>query len=132
MEHLSFTHPFTHRPLVEFMLSIPPEEVCRPGKPRHLMRRGFAELLPDAVLHRKSKAVFGAVFDQCLAPMAAEMLRHPERIRSVEMGFVDRASLLDRLERFGKGLDCNLPQLRAVILFEFWLRSSPFGGGRQR
>ena len=74
------------------------------------------------MLNRKSKAAFGAVFDECLAPMAAEMLRHPERIRSVEMGFVERASLLERLEQFAKGLDCNLTQLRAVILFEFWLR----------
>ena len=73
LEHVSYTHPFTHRPLVEFMLSIPPEEVCRPGKPRHLMRRAFAEMLPDMVLNRKSKAAFGAVFNQCLAPMAAEM-----------------------------------------------------------
>jgi asparagine synthase (glutamine-hydrolysing) len=121
-EHVSYTHPFTHRPLVEFMLSIPPEEVCRPGKPRHLMRRAFAEMLPDAVLNRKSKAAFGAVFNQCLAPMAAQMLRDPEHIRSVEMGFVDRASLLERLEQFGKGLDCNLTQLRVLILFEFWLR----------
>jgi asparagine synthase (glutamine-hydrolysing) len=127
LEQVAYTHPFAHRPLVEFMLSIPRSEVCRPGEPRLLMRRAFAGLLPEAVLHRKSKAAFGGIYDQCLAPMAAEMQAHPERILSVEMGYVERASLLDRLEKFAKGLDCNLAQLRVLILFEFWLRSAQSG-----
>ncbi len=125
LQSISYSHPFAHRPLVEFMLSIPPAEVCRPGEPRRLMRRAFAGLLPEAVLRRKSKAAFGGAYDRCLAPMAAEMLAHSAAIRCVERGYVDRASLLDRLEKFEKGLDCNLGQLRVLILFEFWLRSLP-------
>ena len=56
-----------------------------------------------------------------LAP--AELLARPQGIQCVERGFIERASLLDRLEKFGQGLDCNLGQLRFVILFEFWLRN---------
>jgi len=37
---------------------------------------------------------------------------------------VDRSSLTERLTRFAQGLDCNEPQLRQLILFEFWLRGS--------
>lgn len=123
LHRFSFTHPFAHRPLVEFMLTIPPAQLCRPGEPRRLMRRAFQGLLPEAVLRRRLKASFGDVFDRALRPMAAELQQKPGRLLTVERGYVDRASLLDRLERYAQGLDCNSGQLHAIILLEFWLRS---------
>jgi asparagine synthase (glutamine-hydrolysing) len=123
LRRFSYTHPFAHRPLVEFMLTIPPAQVCQPGEPRRLMRRAFQGLLPGVVLRRRSKASFGDAFDRALRPMAADMQRHPERLHTVERGYVERASLLDRLDRYAQGLDCNAGQLQAIILLEFWLRS---------
>ncbi|HJZ97365.1 MAG TPA: asparagine synthase-related protein [Candidatus Solibacter sp.] len=122
LQHVSFAHPFAHRPLVEFMMSIPAAEVCRPGEPRRLMRRAFADLLPPRILRRKSKAAFTTVYDDAVKPMAKEMLLHPVRIQVVERGMVDSHSLRCRLERFTHGLECNSSQLRQVILFEWWLR----------
>jgi hypothetical protein len=118
---------------VEFMLTIPPAEVCRPGEPRRLMRRAFAEFLPSAVLRRKSKAVYTTVYRQALMPLAAELLAKPGNIRLVDRGYVDRQSITERLTAFVQGLACNEPQLRQVLLFEFWLRnrearSSGLGG----
>jgi asparagine synthase (glutamine-hydrolysing) len=107
--HVAYAHPFAHRPLVEFMLTAPPEVVCRPGEPR--------------LLQRRSKASFGDAFTAAVRPMAAEMLRRPDRLRVVELGYVDRASLSGRLERYGQGLDCNAFQLHAIILLEYWLRN---------
>ena len=124
LQHVSYTHPFAHRPLVEFMLIIPPAVVCRPGEPRRLMRRAFAELLPPAILKRRSKGTYERVYRQALVPMAAELLKRPEEIRMVEFGYVDCDSLTERLTRFMAGLDCNESQLRQLILFEFWLRNS--------
>jgi asparagine synthase (glutamine-hydrolysing) len=122
LQHLCYTHPFAHRPLVEFMLAVPRGVVCRPGEPRLLMRRAFAGLLPEAVLTRRSKASYTAVFSRSLAPLAAAMLQRPERVRLVEMGLFDRTSLAARLERYTQALDCNETQLRQIILLEFWLR----------
>ena len=124
LQHVSYTHPFAHRPLVEFMLTIPPAVVCRPGEPRRLMRRAFAGLLPPAILKRRSKGIYERVFRQALVPMAAELLKRPGEIRMVEFGYVDRPSVMERLTRFTEGLDCNAFQLRQLILFEFWLRNS--------
>jgi hypothetical protein len=45
----------------------------------------------------------------------------------VERGFVDRASLLARLERLSSGLDCNESQLQHIILLELWLRKNTQG-----
>ena len=58
-----------------------------------------------------------------LIPLAKAMLTQPALIEIVARGFVDRKSLLARLERFTQGVDCNQSQLRNVILFEFWLRN---------
>jgi asparagine synthase (glutamine-hydrolysing) len=123
LDHISYAHPFAHRPLVEFMMAVPPAVVCRPGEPRRLMRRAFAGLLPPAILRRRSKAGYGSVYRQALLPLAAEALRDPAGMRSVELGFVDCASVTARLQAFLNGLDCNEFQLRQVILFEFWLRN---------
>ena len=132
LQHVSYTHPFAHRPLVEFMLTIPPAVVCRPGEPRRLMRRAFAGLLPPAILKRKSKTIYERTFRQALVPMAAELLKRPGEMRMVEFGYVDCGSVTDRLTRFTQGLDCNSSQLRQLILFEFWLRNSKNSAADER
>jgi asparagine synthase (glutamine-hydrolysing) len=123
LQHISYAHPFAHRPLVEFMLTIPPSEVCRPGEPRRLMRRAFSDFLPPPILERRSKATYNDVYRQALIPLATKLLSQPDRIRSVAHGYADRHSLTERLSRFLQGLDCNEPQLRQFLLFEFWLRN---------
>src|SRR5215213_11368254 len=46
LQHLDYTHPFAHRPLVEFLTTVPTDVLCRPGEPRRLMRSAFSELWP--------------------------------------------------------------------------------------
>ncbi len=123
LQHFSYSHPFAHRPLVEFMLTIPPGQVCRPGEMRRLMRRAFATLLPAPVVSRKSKAVYTQPYRQALLSLASVLAAEPRKIRTVELGFLERDSLLERLRRFSQGLDCHENQLRQVLLFEFWLRN---------
>jgi asparagine synthase (glutamine-hydrolysing) len=118
-----YTHPYAHRPLLEYMLAIPPEIVGGIGEPRRLMRRAFAGLLPPAVLRRRSKASFSEIFARALRPLAEKLLEAPSRTLLATRGYIDVASLERRLRLFLNGLDCNEPQLRRVILVEFWLRS---------
>jgi asparagine synthase (glutamine-hydrolysing) len=126
LQHVSYAHPYAHRPLVEFMLTIPPSQVCRPGEPRRLMRRAFAEFLPTYVVRRKSKGAYHGAYRQALLPLAAALLKQPGQMRLVEFRYVDQKSFVERLTRFIEGLECNEYQLRQLILFEFWLRG---GGG---
>jgi asparagine synthase (glutamine-hydrolysing) len=123
LEPAVYSHPFVHRPLVEFMLSIPPSIVCRPGEPRRLMRRALAGVVPEVVLQRRSKASYGGAILKSLRPLAAAILRDTRPMMLVERGMVDRASATHRLGRLVAGLSCNEPQLRQVILVECWLRS---------
>jgi len=121
LQHLDYTHPFAHRPLVEFLMTIPAGVVCGPGEPRRLMRRALADLWPDKVRRRRSKGFFNTPWLEALRPLAHDLLKQ-RQIELVERGFVDRASLLSRLERLSAGLECNDAQLRQIMLLEFWLR----------
>ena len=123
LAHLSYTHPYAHRPLVTYLLSIPPEILCGPGEPRRLMRRAFRPFWPPELRRRGSKDSFGRVFLDALRPLAVDLLGDVDRLQVVERGYVDPVSLRKRLERLVHSLDCNQPQLRLIILLELWLRT---------
>jgi asparagine synthase (glutamine-hydrolysing) len=122
LQHLLYTHPYAHRPLVEFMFSIPAEVVCGPGEPRRLMRRAFEALWPPELRRRRSKGSFAGVFLDSLRPLARELLEE-RGLQVVERGYLEPASLKQRLVKLTQSLNCNEPQLRHVILFELWLRA---------
>jgi asparagine synthase (glutamine-hydrolysing) len=122
MRHLDYTHPFAHRPLVEFLMSVPAETLCRPGEPRRLMRRALADLWPAKLRARRSKSLFGTAYFKALKPMADSLLKD-RHWQVVERGWIDHAGLMVRLEKLRESLDCNEPQLRHIILLECWLRN---------
>jgi asparagine synthase (glutamine-hydrolysing) len=126
LQHLDYTHPFAHRPLVEFLMAVPPEVLCRPGEPRRLMRSALSDLWPLKLRTRRSKGVFNAPWQKALRPLARVLLK-ARQLYLVESGFVDRTSVLSRLERLSSGLDCNESQLRQIILLELWLRNRADG-----
>jgi asparagine synthase (glutamine-hydrolysing) len=128
LQPFHWTHPFAHRPLVEFMMTIPSEELCRPGVSRRLMRSTFAQLLPEAIWKRSSKGSYQSFFLRSLRPLASALLRSREELQVAQRGFVDKKSLEIRLQRLGQGLECNEPQLRFVLALEYWLRSRDRNG----
>lgn len=122
LQHLDYTHPFGHRPLVEFLMTVPAEVLCQPGEPRKLMRSALSDLWPLKLRERRSKGSFNAPWQEASRPLARTLL-NTKKLHTVERGFVERDSLRARLERLCQGLDCNESQLRQIILLELWLRN---------
>ena len=122
LQHLDYTHPFSHRPLVEFLITVPAHVLCRPGEPRRLMRSALSDLWPLKLRGRRSKGSFSAPWQEASRPVARALL-NAKNLHSVERGFVARDSVRSRLERLCQGLDCNESQLRQIILLELWLRN---------
>lgn len=127
LQHLDYTHPFAHRPLVEFLLAVPADVLCRPGEPRKLMRSALSDLWPLKLRTRRSKGLFNAPWHEALRPIANALL-NAKRLHLVEQGFVDRSSMLKRLKSLANGLDCNEGQLRQIIVLELWLRNRAHDG----
>jgi hypothetical protein len=130
LQHFDYTHPFAHRPLLEFLMTIPADVVCRPGEPRRLMRSALSDLWPGKLRTRRSKGVFNGPWQEALRPLARKLLK-AEKLQVVERGFVDRTSVRSRIERLCSGLECNGHQLRQIILLELWLLSRE-GSGQGR
>ena len=128
-EHLQgfdYTHPFAHRPLVEFLMAVPANVLCGPGEPRRLMRSALSDMWPVKLRTRRSKGLFNAPWQEALRPVAGALLK-ARHLNSVERGFVDGTSVRSRLERLSAGLECNQSQLRQIILLELWLRNRANG-----
>ena len=125
LQHLYYTHPYSHRPLVEFLLAIPAHVLCGPGEPRRLMRRGFRELLPPEVVQRRSKASFTGTFLESVRPAAMVLLERSRPLLLAEHGYVNTTKVRERLQRITQSLSCNEPQLRQIVLLEHWLRVQP-------
>jgi hypothetical protein len=131
LQHLDYTHPFAHRPLVEFLMTVPASVLCRPNEPRRLMRSAFSDLWPLKLRERRSKGLFNAPWQEALRPVAHVLLKS-RQLHLVERGLVDLASVRSRLERLSVGLDCNESQLRQIIVLELWLRNRADGAQFQK
>jgi len=130
LQHLDYTHPFAHRPLVEFLMTVPTAVLCRPGEPRRLMRAALSDLWPAKLRARRSKGVFNLPWQEALRPLARVLLE-TKQLHLVELGMVDHANVRSRLERLCVGLDCNASQLRQIVLLELWLRNRDAGQNSQ-
>jgi hypothetical protein len=122
LQDLDYTHPFAHRPLVEFLMAVPSNILCRPGEPRRLMRSALSDLWPIKLRERRSKGLFNIPWQEALRPLAHALLKE-KKLHLTERRIVDQASLRSRLERLCLGRECNESQLRQIILLELWLRN---------
>lgn len=54
---IEFSYPFMHRPLVEFMLAIPADQIARPGESKSLCKRALRDLLPMELINRREERI---------------------------------------------------------------------------
>jgi asparagine synthase (glutamine-hydrolysing) len=121
-------YPLLDRDLLEFLFSIPREQLVRPGQRRSLMRRALKDIVPNPILNRRRKAFISS------SPIRAadEDFRWTSLNRSSllteRLGIVDTKSFLASLDgaRCGK-LVPWIPLTRTVVL-EMWLRGLDWSG----
>jgi asparagine synthase (glutamine-hydrolysing) len=117
------SHPYLDQTLVEFIMSIPADQVLRPGQRRSLMRRALAGIVPAEILSRRTKAVGERHH-------IAILEKHWNEIESIlvsDRGFLPRymddAGLLQALREMKNGkLPRQLIQLMKALSLELWLR----------
>ena len=118
-------YPYLDQQLVEFLTSIPFEQLLRPGERRFLMRRALAGLLPVEVLQRKTK-----VSNTRCYPITLE--KHWQRVEQIltspissDLGYVDASKLRLDLASLKHGrIPTYLVRLLKALSLEFWLRES--------
>ncbi len=116
-------YPYLDQTLLEFLLSIPLDQVLRPGQRRFLMRRALAGLLPPEILHRKTKTCAARCYPLTLEKNwenIEKMLLSP---LSCRLGYVDRDRFREALlaMKHGQVTTTFIRLLRGLCL-EVWLR----------
>jgi asparagine synthase (glutamine-hydrolysing) len=118
------SYPYLDRDLLQFLFSVPPDQLLRPGQRRSLMRRALAGIVPPELLHRKRKAFvirgpLTAISSQfsSLAAMTQEMV-------GGSLGIVDPRSLAATLHDIRSGGVVAVTSLMRVFGIERWLRNA--------
>jgi len=68
-------YPFRDRRLIEFMLSVPSDQLVHRGVTRPILRRAMEELLPSSILRRTSKTSFHPLFVRGMQHEARPLVR---------------------------------------------------------
>lgn len=117
---VSMTFPYTHRPLVEFVASLPSRLMAAPGQPRRLMHLAIDQILPERISRRFSKGYAAPLLTRHGRTLSRVYRGRLDRLATVAGGYVDRdrlAAALERLEQGGSGAQGNLPM---ILNFERW------------
>jgi len=115
-------YPYLDRDLLEFLFTIPPNQLQRPGQRRSLMRRALVGIVPEGLLNRKRKAFLAR---QPLLDIMSHWSAYSaltDNSLLADLNIVDRRRLLDSLEQAKAGNIIPLPLLAHAVVLEKWLR----------
>jgi len=116
-------YPFLHRPFVEFLLSVPTNQLMRPGETRTLHRRALKGILPEVVRLRRDKrgpdqAVYMAINDRW-----ARLTQQIADSKAHALGYTEASELQTELERARHGSSTNMQALLRFLSLDVWLRN---------
>jgi asparagine synthase (glutamine-hydrolysing) len=117
-------YPYLDRDFLEFVFSVPREQMVRPGQRRSLMRRALDGVVPNAILQRRRKAFVSR------SPLI-EFKRHSafvvsltEHLLTEELRVVESSAVMKAIEDACQGKEIPLAHLLRVFVLESWLRSA--------
>lgn len=116
-------YPYLDQDLVEFLTSIPFEQLLRPGNRRLLMRKALVGIVPDEILARKTKVSATRCYSLSLQKdwnKVEQALDHPV---TSALHYFDGEKLREDLLRVRAGhCPYHLVRLLKALSLELWLR----------
>jgi asparagine synthase (glutamine-hydrolysing) len=116
-------YPYLDRGLMEFIYSVPRDQLLRPGQRRSMMRRALVGIVPDEVLDRKRKAY---VVRGPMAHISAGSTRYThiaQHMTSSSMGIIEAEKFLEGMQRARQGKEVPVVTLMRTLSIETWLSS---------
>jgi asparagine synthase (glutamine-hydrolysing) len=114
--------PLLYRPLVEFMISLPPRLQVHPAASRHLHRKALRGCLPEAIRTRLDKAVLSQPFIEGLRRNHEFFASMLNLTRLQDLGLVEPAKWRNALGAARIGHIPSFPAIVSTIALELWLR----------
>jgi asparagine synthase (glutamine-hydrolysing) len=118
-------YPFLDQDLVEFLTTIPLDQLLRPGQRRSLMRRSLASLLPPEITSRKTKTSAGRCYPITLA-------KHWDKIEQLlacplvaRLGYIKREAMHQSLLAMKEGhVPSSFLRLLKALSLELWVQNA--------
>lgn len=118
-------YPYLDQTLVEFLLSIPSDQLLRPGERRSLMRRALVDVLPSEIISRGTKAAAGRCHVLTLQKHWNRLERILEDPITARLGYVERREFYRALSEAKNGyLSAYFVRLLRVLSLELWLKEA--------
>jgi asparagine synthase (glutamine-hydrolysing) len=118
------SYPYLDRDLLEFLFSLPPDQLLRPGQRRSLMRRALAGIVPPELLHRKRKAFVIRGPLMAITSQFVSLAATTQDMVAGSLGIVDSRALAATLHEVRSGGVVSVPSLTRVFAIERWLRNA--------
>lgn len=118
---VTYAYPFAHRPLVDFMLAIPGDQLSAPDATRSLMRRAFACFVPPRVIRRISKGYYPPAAYRAVREAVAA-ISVPD-LEVVERGWIDPDRLQAAIHALATGTGDTGGDIHGVLRLEAWLQA---------
>jgi asparagine synthase (glutamine-hydrolysing) len=115
-------YPYLDQSLVQFLFSIPAEQLLRPGQRRSLMRRALANIVPNEILSRSTKAIGGRVYMAVFENQWQRLEKLFAAPISAELGYINARAFVDALRSAKNGDAPHLVRLLRAIALEVWLQ----------
>ncbi|MGA8552905.1 MAG: asparagine synthase-related protein, partial [Candidatus Acidiferrales bacterium] len=115
-------YPYLDRDLLEFLYSVPREQLLRPHERRSLMRRSLRGIVPEEILTRKRKAFLARSPLAALSADWPQVCRLTQNMLSSSMGIVNQSAFTLALEKARRGKDVPLVPLLRTLRIECWLQ----------
>jgi asparagine synthase (glutamine-hydrolysing) len=116
-------YPYLDLSLLEFVFSIPREQLIRAGQRRSLMRRALVGIVPNEILNRKRKAFVARRPRTAISAQWASLLALSQHMSSSSLGIVHQDRFIESLQNAKNNNKVPLVLLMRTILLEVWLRT---------
>ena len=116
-------YPYLDRDLLEFIFSIPRDQLVRPGQRRSLMRRALADIVPSEILNRRRKGFVVRHLRQTVNIENQQLDELTLNMRIASFGIVDQTSFRACLRKARNGYEFPAVRVARTICLELWLRS---------
>jgi len=119
----SKSYPFLDMDFLQFLFSVPREQLIQPGRRRSLMRRALAGLVPDEILNRKRKAYVLRSPTIAIGACWRELQAFAGNMISEQLGIVSSRLFLETMDKIRSGHEMAILPVYRLLLIECWLRN---------
>jgi asparagine synthase (glutamine-hydrolysing) len=121
-DEIYFSHPYANGDLINFVLSLPMNQLVRPGQDRVLMRGATRGLLPEPIRTRRSKGTIDELPCRVLARELPE-IGDPANLEVCQRGYADPKVLAKEMIGIAAGRTEHSYSFLRLMNVEQWLRS---------